>query len=1297
MNKGKRINAAIIVWAFIFSILITQGIFAQTETSSVSGVVTDPQGKVLTGATVTLTNPAKNFTRTQTTNEDGTYTFAAIPPDTYTLEVSATGFKKTILNSVQALVAKPTETNVQLEIGNINEAITVSAAGNDALINNQDATLGNNFVSRQIIELPLEARDVTSLLTLQPGVTREGFATGARNDQGNVTLDGVDINESQTNQIAPPRGGAGSDIMKSATEEPDSSTVLRLNSEAIDAFRVTTSNPNASLGRSSGAQISLISKSGSNTVRGSLFEYHRNTIFTANDFFNNRLGRYTATDTNVLVGLNSVGDEIAARPKLIRNTFGGALGGPIVKDKLFFFYSFEARRDASETTVVQRVPLASLGRGEVRYINPSGGITTVTAANLATIFPVLGGVNPIAVAAFRDAAAKYPANDFTVGDSTPSRLLNTAGYRFNSATPVTLNSHVGRFDFNLTPNQQLFARISIQHDVIGGTRTFPDTPSQDTWSHPWGLAAGHTWIISNNLVNNFRYGMTRESFTSLGDAAKNEIYFRNVFFPVLDSRTISRVTPVQNFTDDFSWVKGNHTFQFGTNIRLIRNRRVTYANAFDTAYTNPSGYFGSGNPISNAINAFSPIGTGAADVRNAATALFGRLTAIEARFTFDRDGNLLPAGTPSEREFATEEYDFYFQDFWKARPNLTFTYGLRYGISRPVYETSGYEAKPNITLSEFLRRRAEGAARGVPYNDPITIELSGPKNGKSPLYHWDKNNFQPRLGVAWSPNFKSGFLRKLFGKQDESVIRGGFGITNDYYGQQLAVSFDLNNQLGFASSVEVSAGTCGITAADPICPLFSSFSQDVRSLLAFFGSSLPSKLTFPQTRPLDNDRRIETSLDEELVAPISYSWNLTYERSLPKGLFIQTSYVGRAARNLLARRDVATLNNLVDPKSGMDWYTAAGQLEDIRRNFALKGITSDSSDPVLQQAIGSVAPIPYFENLFGNLGPGFIDFMVGTDYASNATQAILGDAIIFNGNDWTQTQNEIDRYLVRQGLSPKYYHPQYGALMAFGSLGNSNYHGGTLSIRQRLGDKLTWDFNYTLSHSLDDASASQTGGSGTTLILNPLRQHDNYASSDFDVRHIININAVWQIPVGRGRWLLRNSNKWVEGFLGGWQLSGIYRWNSGLPYYAPYDDSRWATNWSVESGGVRIRPLETCPTRGIGEEGPSLFGCNRTEAYQSWRNARPGESGDRNVFRLPGYVVLDMGLAKSIKMPWGEDHRLQIRAEAFNVTNTQTFGGISNITLELDPQNKIPPSDWWNFTSIQGTPRVMQFGLRYSF
>jgi hypothetical protein len=1281
---------------------------SQQGTANVRGIVKDQQGNVVAGATVTLTNSGTSVSRTATSSENGAYSFDFIQVGDYRLEVEAKGFKKAIVSDVHALVAKATAMDVVLEVGNVSESVTVAGDAGEALINRDDATLGNNFINKQISQLPLEARNVVSLLTLQPGVTRDGYVSGARSDQSNVTLDGVDINEAQTNQIGAASGTASSDATESDTVNaagssltPDASTVIRLNAEAIEEFRVTTANANASQGRSSGAQISLVTKTGTNDLHGALFEAHRNTIFTANDFFNNRNGRYEASDANVILGINKVGDQRNPRPKLIRNTFGGALGGPIIKDRAFFFYSYEGRRDAAEQSVVRVVPLASMGQGQLRFVNPSGGVTTLSAAQVNTIFSsgsATVGTNPVAIAALASAAAKYPANDFTQGDSTVDTPLNTAGFRFNAPTPVKLNSHSARFDLNLTNRQSLFVRANVIYDVIGLPGQFPDTPAPQIWSHPMGLAVGHTWTLNSNLVNNFRFGYTREAFTQGGDSAANAITFRFVFSPLLFARTVSRKTPVTNFTDDVSWVRGGHTIQFGGNVRSIKNNRISFANAYDSAVTNPSFYAGgAGAILSDTVNAFSPIADGfESAVQNAVTALIGRYSQYTARFTFDHGGASQALGTPTDRTFATQEYDLYGQDVWKLTPNLSITYGLRYSLSRPVYETKGFEVKPNIPLSDYFNRRLAGAAAGTPFNEPITVDLSGPANKRSPLYRWDKNNFQPRVAVAWSPGFKAGMLAKLFGSNHESVLRGGFGITNDYYGNQLAVNFDLNNQLGFSSQTTISANTYNIS--DEPGPLFTGFGQNVRTLP---GIDPPGTLTFPQQKPFDDRRRIESTLDESLVAPINYSWNATFERQLPKGLVLQASYVGRLGRKLLAQRDIMAVNNLVDKTSGMDWYTAAGILERLRAQGA---------------PISSVGQIAYFANLlpanfaalandfyFGNAGCADPDSFC-IDESLNQTQAVYAVALGFYGNDWTDTQDVIDT-AVGGGTKNLFFNGQYGALAAFSSIGHSSYNAGTISLRERLGEKLTLDFNYTLSHSRDDASGLATSGLpsatyGNGFILNPVRQRDWYADSDFDVRHVINVNAIWQLPIGRGQWLLNNSNKVVNGILGGWQLAGIYRWNSGLPSPNFFDDARWATNWNVQSNVVRTKPLKSCPDRG-GANAPKLFGCDPQGAYRSFRNAFPGESGDRNVFRLPGYVSLDLGLSKSFNLPWGENQKFQIRWETFNVTNTQHFGKMdisrTGTGVTLDPSTATPPSNWSNFTGIQGSPRVMQFGFRYSF
>jgi hypothetical protein len=282
-----------VAWKTLVSCLLLSGL-TLAQTSTVRGTAADQQGRPIVGATITLTDPARNFVRTQVTNQDGGYVFSAIPPGTYRIDGEARGFKKVTVNDVRAMVDTPTALNLNFEVGSVTDVITVSA-DTEAPINLTDATLGNAFENRRIIELPLNARNIVGLLSLQAGVTRGGFVNGTRADQSNITLDGVDVNEQQS----------GLDVI---TEESFAS-VLRVTPDSIQEFRVITTNPNADTGRSSGAQVALVTRSGANAFHGSLYEFHRNTITTANDFFNNKAGRYTATDTLVIAGLAKVGEE----------------------------------------------------------------------------------------------------------------------------------------------------------------------------------------------------------------------------------------------------------------------------------------------------------------------------------------------------------------------------------------------------------------------------------------------------------------------------------------------------------------------------------------------------------------------------------------------------------------------------------------------------------------------------------------------------------------------------------------------------------------------------------------------------------------------------------------------------------------------------------------------------------------------------------------------------------------------------------------------------------------------------
>jgi hypothetical protein len=599
-----------------------------------------------------------------------------------------------------------------------------------------------------------------------------------------------------------------------------------------------------------------------------------------------------------------------------------------------------------------------------------------------------------------------------------------------------------------------------------------------------------------------------------------------------------------------------------------------------------------------------------------------------------------------------------------------------------------------VSLTDYFNQRVASSNQGVPFTDPITFILGGKANNAPGYYKQDWNNWAPSVSFAWSPD-----LGKFLGKDGKSVIRGGFRVTYDRIGSALAVNFDLNNLAGFTSARNINANTFDVIDGE-LGPLFNGFNPDVRTL-PFPGSSgpIPPSLNFPLTVASDEDQRIETSLDQGITTPYNYSFNFSYGRELGKGLAFEASYVGRFARNLLASRDIMQLNNIRDPQSGMTYYEAINALVNFRYN---------------NREITSIPDIAFFNNIFPFMPEWWGDTSLTPTqaaYAFLAPSALGGAEII----DYTFLQLLWDDSpgctTCPFGGGPArinnlFYQPQFAALSAFSTVARSNYNSLQLSLRQRLSDDVTFDFNYSYGHSLDNASGLQNSTSyGTAFIVNALSPDANYSSSDFDARHIINANWVVGLPFGRGKRFLSNASGFVDQAFGGWQTAGIFRWNSGLPISgAPFDCCVWATNWNVQSNGVRVRPVESSTTRQGANGTPNLF-TDPVGAYRSFRPARPGEVGDRNVLRAPSYISLDMGLYKSFKLPW-EGHALQFRWEVFNVTNTQRFDGltISDLSLGTDPfLGGNPNSDFGRFTSTQAplnetkAGRVMQFTLRYTF
>jgi hypothetical protein len=1261
--------------------LATVELFAQA-TTSLRGTVKDQSGAVVPNAEIKLTNINTGAERTTTTSASGDYHFLEVVPDTYTLEVLAEGFRRFELNRLQLLVNTPATVNVDLELGEHTETVAVTAEGQ--VLNTTDASLGIAFNENQVKQLPMEARNVPDLLSLQAGVvytgnradvdrdidTRSGAVNGARSDQSNITLDGVDVND-QNNGYA-------------------FTSVLPVTLDSVQEFRVTTSNYNADQGRSSGAQVSLVTKSGTNEFHGSLYEYHRNTVTSANDYFIKR------------AQLGS-GDPNEA-PKLIRNIFGGSLGGPIKKDRLFFFLNYEGRRDREEQSVLRYVPTATLRQGTVQYQNDQGSITTLSPAELTQMDPLHLGPNP-AVMAFLQS---YPLpNDNSVGDG-----INTSGFRFKGAVARRFDYYVGRLDYKLTENgnHSLFWRGSLQNVLNPGPPFLPGATALHTLvDYSKGFVAGYTAVLRPNLVNNFRWGFTRQSSGDIGRSDESWIQFRSLNDDpeqqgISRSRTFQM--PVHNFVDDLSWTKSRHSLQFGVNLSFIRNPRSSTRGSFSNASTNASwltvaGISGTGIELDPAVNGFPAVDPAFANSYDYPVMdLMGIVSEVNAVYNYDKSGNLLPQGAPVARHFATNGYEFYVQDAFRWKPNFTVTYGLRYQLFSPPWETNGLQVAPSFSLGQFFNQRGLNMWQGIPSNqDPlITFDLAGPGNGKSGgLYNWDKKNLAPRLSIAYSPRPNSGWLKRILGEGDKTVIRAGGGIVYDRISQGLLNTFDRRGSFGLSTVLTNPAGVQDLTSSPRVTSMNAIPTSD-NDGQAIFIPAPPG--TFPQTPPSTLDSggfAIAWGMDDTIKTPYSYALDFSIGRELPRGFSIEASYVGRLSHRLLTVEDLAMPLNLVDKKSGVDYFSAASRLSQLKAAGA-------PTDSINASVVGPTAV--YWANMLQPLKPGGA-YACSSCSSGSTTNPLVAAYDLFSSqftNETTALFNlDLPGYGIPDANDPNrfyfpitgpnsFWNPQYSSLYGWRSIGNANYHAMQLSLRKRMSQGIQFDFNYTLSKSIDLSSDSTrfdfmgSDGRGGEVI-NSWAHKQLRGVSDFDVRHQLNANWIAELPFGNGRLLGRNAHGLLEAMIGGWQLSGLYRWTSGFPVNVA-NGATWPTNWELGGDAFRIGPVVTGTTKSA--DGVNMFPDPRA-ALNAFRFDLPGESGVRNVVRGDGFFNIDMGLSKRWKMPWAEKQSLQFRWEVFNITNSVRFDVDSN-TPSLDNV-----TEFGKYTGILTNPRIMQFALRYEF
>jgi hypothetical protein len=1213
----------------LLSVLAVWSVWAQA-TTQVSGVVSDPSGAVIPAASLEIENLATGLKRTATSDAQGAYAFLQVAPGKYKITVKANGFRTATYNEVQLLVNNPATINPKLEVGQVTETVAVTAEAES--LNTVDASLGNAIANKPIVQLPLNARNIVGLLALQPGVvftdnddtsSRNGVVNGGKSDQANVTLDGIDVND-QMDRAA-------------------FTSVLRMTPDSVQEFRVTTMNANADSGRSSGAQVVLMTRGGSNDLHGSLYWYHRNTVTTANDFFNNM--------------------SDVPRPKLIRNLYGGAVSGPIKNNKLFYFANWEGRKDAKESSQSRAVPSMNMRQGILQYRTKDGGTATVGNSD------VVGRVSPRGLsAAALSYMQKYPVPNINTGGDG----LNIVGYRFVSPTPLRWNTYISKVDYLLNQKHTLFVRGNLQNDNEQGVQQFPgQQASTVTLRNNKGYGVGLTSVFSPTLISNFRYGLTRQGNESTGIGNYTEVTLRGLDPIDAVTRGFVSIIPVHTISEDLNVVHGSHSIQLGGVIRLSQNQRTNYANSYSSAYVNASWLENSGSVLTTPFADMASSST--SNFKYALADVMGLVTEGTGKYNYKVDGTVLATGAPVVRDFRNQEYEFYVQDTWKVNRALTVTGGLRWSLMPPIYEANGQQVSPNVSLGDWFDQRGGLAQAGRSQMEAGRITYYARDKGGRPLYGFAKKNIAPRLSLAYSPQGTEGLSKALFGGPGKTVIRAGWGMYYDLFGSGLMRGFD-STAAGLANSVTNASSVLTIDTA----PGYISYKDIPAGLLP----AAPAA-SFPSTP--DDLFSITNSLDDKLKAPYNMSMNFSVGRDLSNGWFVQGSYVGRLSRRSLVRRDAAMPTDLKDPSSGTTYYQAATTLA--------RQVNQDV-------ATANVAKVPYWENMY----PG------AATSSLTATQVAYRQFYNYQ-YDWTSALYTLDTgagYGNCTGrnrcskLGPwASFHPQYSYLSAFSSVGGGNYHAGQFQVRKSFtnGDQVS--FNYTWSKSTDLRSYAERAGTATGVLWNPWQPGLQKAVSDYDNTHLFSSMWVYNLPFGKGRKFHGQAGGLADAILGGWQISGMWRWSSGYPI-SVYELGVWPTNWNNNNyavwNGKKFASGRTMNGKSIGGtgQGPNMFS-DPQAAYEAFDYELPGGVGSRNVLRGDGIFNIDTNLSKRFVMPYSDKHSLQFRWEVFNLTNTARFdvsGGSAGNGADLDISSN---GNFGMYTNTLSQARVMQFGLRYEF
>lgn len=1195
-------------------------------TATIHGTVSDAQGSRVVAALVTLTEAATGAERSAATDAEGRYGFYALPPGRFKIRIEAPGFRPAEVSEINAELTKVTTVGVRLEVGEVLDTQLVVAGR--ALLQTADAAVGGVFSAESLRRLPNLTRQANRLFNLQAAAAATGEFAGARQDQNTFTLDGVDVSDHA-------RGEAGR-------------TVIPAPLETIEELRGIVANANAAFGRSSGAQLTLVTRSGSSEFHGGAYLFHQDHALTANSWTNNRLG--------------------IKRPFLLDNRFGAIFGGPLKKERTLFFLSYEGRRHPDSATVTRLVPTEDFRAGTLKILDGSGELITKDPATIKAEDPRGLGVNPKALEYLR----LYPLpNDSTRGNG----LVNTG---FTFAVPTSESDDFGllRLDHRFNGHWQASAKFAANRHLASDARQVSLLSQSAVGSapqRPRNAVASLTGNFSSGLTNEARFSWLRDwlDFESLPprDFIGLNLPIRFSHFDQLvdsdwqSARRQFRHQDIYQWSDTLTWIRSGHNIQAGAHIRRIRSADFRDDKVYNVL-TTPVAELGAASRIS-VTDAQRPPGfvLNISQLALLLSMLRGDISQIPALFVRDANLNLLPPGTGLMSRSTMHAWEFYFSDTWRWRPSLTLTWGFTYNWQSPPVEDSGKQTVLTyrdsgrlVDYRSYLEQKRRAALQGEDWNPDLAFTPVR-QAGRRAAFDPDYTNLSPRLSLAWNPAPREGWLAKLLGEY-RTALRGGYSLV-----------FDRINTVQTITIPTLGVGFSQTHAFTPRNAAGQPFRIGIDGPIPL--PSVPAKLDAPIVPAKTLEEIVSLTIDPKIRVPRNHVVDFTIQRELPGQMLLEAGWIGRFGRKLYANGNLNSAPFMrTDPASGQSFAQAYDEL--VNR---------------------PAAPPLYFKNLYGVVSSARL-------FANEGRVSFFQQ---FNLDLCVQRRgNGIELGLVCPAAQgPILTNLQVQDLWVRNSTARSNYHALFLSLQRRVASGLTFDLNYTLAKSLDNAPGLTQND--LTPYQSSFEPEIDYTPSPFDIRRLFNATFVYPLPFGSRT---GSGHRWLDKMIGGWFVAGIFTAQSGAPLTVlagsdgfggssvyntftgaiPLQNSLYdkgAHNVTVKPGGVGSNGNQSSKGSGLNLFADPGLVFNNFRPVLLAQDGRHGRGALRGLARWN----LDWTIGKETKLT--ERVRFTLSCDLFNLFNHVIF---NNPSLSLNS-----PKEFGVLSSQFNSPRRVQLGARFDF